>query len=98
MVTRIVKLTMHDYNTEKFKTYFATVSKMIRTQEGCQLLQAWQDIHHPEIFFTYSVWNGEEDLNKYRDSAFFLEFWKTVKPWFSAKAEVWTFNKIADLP
>ncbi len=98
MVIRIVKLTMREADASKFKDYFPTVSSIIRSQEGCNSLQAWQDIHQPNIFFTYSIWNGEEDLNRYRDSAFFLEFWRTVKPWFDAKAEVWTFDKIADLP
>lgn len=98
MVTRIVKLTMQENEIETFKTYFATVCEIIRSQEGCHLLQAWQDIHHPEIFFTYSIWTAEEDLDRYRDSAFFLKFWKTVKPWFGAKTEVWSFNKIVDLP
>lgn len=98
MIIRIVKLTMREEEVNTFKTYFATVCETIRTQEGCTLLQAWQDINQPNIFFTYSLWNAEEDLNRYRDSAFFLQFWKTVKPWFGAKAEVWSFDKIVDLP
>ena len=98
MVIRIVKLTFREEEADTFKKYFATVCDIIRAQEGCNSLQAWQDIHQPEIFFTYSIWNGEEDLNRYRDSAFFLQFWKTVKPWFAAKAEVWTFDKLVDLP
>lgn len=89
---------MREEEAETFKSYFATVCDIIRSQEGCNSLQAWQDIHQPAVFFTYSIWNGEEDLNRYRDSAFFLKFWKTVKPWFAAKAEVWTFDKIVDLP
>lgn len=98
MIIRIVKLTMQQENIETFKSYFPTVSKTIREQDGCNLLQAWQDIHQPTIFFTYSIWNSEEDLNNYRDSAFFIQFWKTVKPWFGAKAEVWSFDKLIDLP
>jgi quinol monooxygenase YgiN len=97
MIIRIVKLTMHDEHVNTFKMYFSTVCETIRTQEGCTLLQAWQDIHQPTIFFTYSLWDSENDLHAYRDSAFFLQFWKTVKPWFGAKAEVWSFNKIVDL-
>ncbi len=98
MVTRIVKLTMREDEVDNFKSYFATVCEIIRNQDGCHSLQAWQDIHRPEIFFTYSIWTAEDDLNRYRDSPFFLEFWKKVKPWFAAKAEVWTFDKIVDLP
>ena len=96
MIIRIVKLTIQPEETEIFKNYFGTVDETIRHQPGCNLLQAWQDIHQPNIFFTYSLWDTEEDLNIYRASAFFGVFWKTVKPWFAEKAETWTFDKIVD--
>ncbi|MDB5225929.1 MAG: antibiotic biosynthesis monooxygenase [Bacteroidota bacterium] len=98
MIIRIVKLTMRESDIASFKGYFQTVCDIIRRQPGCNSLQAWQDIHNPDIFFTYSIWDREDDLEAYRNSAFFLQFWKTVKPWFRDKAEVWTFNKIVDLP
>jgi len=98
MIIRIVKLTMREEEVDTFITYFATVCDTIRHQQGCNLLQAWHDINQPTVFFTYSLWDSEEDLNRYRDSAFFVQFWKTVKQWFGAKAEVWSFDKIVDLP
>ena len=97
MIIRIVKLTFRKEEIPTFNTYFQTVCETIRHQPGCHLLQAWQDIDHPNIFFTYSLWDGTDDLETYRNSAFFLQFWKTVKPWFAEKAEVWTFNKLIDL-
>ena len=96
MIVRIVKLVMKPEEAGTFKTYFATVDDAIRNQPGCLLLQAWQDIHQSNIFFTYSLWDTEADLNQYRASEFFSIFWKTVKPWFAEKAETWTFNKITD--
>jgi quinol monooxygenase YgiN len=97
MVIRIVKLRMRDEEVEAFKAYFQTVCEIIRSQPGCNKLQAWQDINERTIFFTYSIWDKVDDLETYRNSAFFLQFWKTVKPWFSDKAEVWTFDKLVDL-
>jgi quinol monooxygenase YgiN len=97
MIIRIVKLTFRKEEVPVFNNYFQTVCETIRHQPGCHLLQAWQDIDRPEIFFTYSLWDGTDDLENYRNSAFFLQFWKTVKPWFDDKAEVWTFNKVIDL-
>lgn len=97
MITRIVKLTMQKDKIDTFTAYFDTVCNTIRNQPGCHKLQVWQDINHPNIFFTYSIWDAEQDLNNYRDSAFFGVFWKTVKPWFAEKAEVWSFNKLLDL-
>lgn len=97
MITRIVKLTMAEENIDKFKSYFDTVCDIIRHQPGCHKLQVWQDIHNPQIFFTYSIWDAEKDLDTYRYSDFFAVFWKTVKPWFAAKAEVWSFDVLMDL-
>jgi len=97
MITRIVKLTMQPEQVDTFKSYFDTVCNTIRNQPGCHKLQVWQDIHQPNIFFTYSIWDAETDLNNYRDSAFFGVFWKTVKPWFAAKAEVWSFDVLMDI-
>ena len=96
MIIRIVKLTLRPEETETFKHYFETVNDTIRNQPGCHLLQAWQDINQPHIFFTYSLWDSEEDLDRYRNSAFFGVFWKTVKAWFGDKAEAWSFHKIVD--
>src|SRR4051812_5724972 len=98
MIIRIVKLTMRSEEVETFANYFQTVCETIRHQPGCNMLQAWHDISDRRIFFTYSLWDTEADLNVYRDSAFFLQFWKTVKQWFDAKAEVWSFDKVVDLP
>ncbi|MEZ5025065.1 MAG: antibiotic biosynthesis monooxygenase [Chitinophagales bacterium] len=97
MIVRIVKLTMQENEVETFKKYFSTVCDIIRSQKGCHTLQVWQDIHHSNIFFTYSLWDSEQDLDNYRYSDFFSVFWKTVKPWFAAKTEVWSFDKILDL-
>jgi autoinducer 2-degrading protein len=97
MIIRIVKLSLKEECVDLFKTYFDTVNEIIRNQPNCEKLQAWQEINQPTIFFTYSIWNSEQDLNNYRDSEFFLQFWKTVKPWFAEKAAAWTFDKIVDI-
>lgn len=97
MIVRIVKLTFREDSVATFEAYFPTVSTTIRNQQGCNLLQAWHDINNPHIFFTYSLWDSEADLNAYRASEFFGIFWKTVKPWFGEKAEAWSFEKIIDL-
>ncbi len=97
MIIRIVKLTIREEEVDTFKSYFTTVCDIIRHQPGCNVLQVWQDIENANIFFTYSLWDSEQDLNNYRDSAFFGQFWKTVKPWFATKAEVWSFNKLMEL-
>ena len=97
MIIRIVKLTMRKEEVDTFKAYFSSVCETIRNQEGCTLLQAWQDINQPEIFFTYSYWETEADLENYRQSALFDEVWTFTKQLFNDKPEAWSVDKIVSL-
>ena len=57
------------------------------------LLQGKQDDH---ILFTYSIWDDEESLERYRKSETFTHIWKETKKGFAKKAEAWTLNKAFD--
>ena len=41
----------------------------IRAFEGCNFLELYRDKHNTNIFFTYSYWDSEDDLNNYRHSS-----------------------------
>lgn len=77
---------------DDFKTiYQATMSK-IRNFEGClnlELLQSKND----NILMTYSYWESEEALEKYRNSDLFKTTWKSVKPLFDGKPEAWSLTQ-----
>ena len=95
MFVRIVKLSFAEENINVFKTNFETIKHKIRAFEGCQLLELYQDKHNSNIFFTYSYWNTEEDLEHYRNSELFKGVWAKTKPLFNAKPEAWSVDKIA---
>lgn len=95
MFVRIVKLSFAEENIDVFKANFETVKHKIRAFEGCQLLELYQDKHNSNIFFTYSYWNKEEDLEHYRNSELFKGVWAKTKPLFNAKPEAWSVDKIA---
>lgn len=95
MFVRIVKLSFAEENIDVFKANFETVKYKIRAFEGCQLLELYQDKHNSSIFFTYSYWNTEEDLEHYRNSELFKGVWAKTKPLFNAKPEAWSVDKIA---
>ena len=90
MVVRIVKMTFRKEKIDTFLSIFETYKKAIRQQPGCTHLKLIQDIHHPEIFCTYSHWESEDDLNNYRYSATFKEVWPLTKSLFLAKPEAWS--------
>lgn len=90
MITRIVKLTFREEQIGPFLAFFDTINTRVSRFEGCNGMRLLRDIHAPNVVFTYSYWNSEEALNKYRDSELFGSVWSTIKPWFGAKAEAWS--------
>ena len=85
MLTRIVKLTFREEKTADFLAFFDTINTRVSTFENCYGMRLMQDIHHPNIIFTYSNWKDEAALNNYRDSDLFGGVWSTIKPWFGGK-------------
>lgn len=98
MVVRVVKMTFQPQHVERFRTLFEGWGPRIRSFPGCHHLELLQDVDAPHIFFTYSHWNGPEDLEAYRHSDVFAEVWPTVKALFAARAEAWTVDRAALLP
>jgi len=93
MIIRIVKMTFQPDKVSDFIVLFETRRKTIRDFAGCEQLELWQDNAQDNIFFTYSIWNSEADLNHYRFSDFFKDTWSKTKPMFAAKAEAWSLVK-----
>ena len=94
MIKRIVKLTFKETEVETFLKIFENKKKRIRNFSGCLHLELWRDANQPNVFFTYSFWETEADLNKYRYSELFQETWKNTKVLFSGKPEAWSVEMI----
>lgn len=90
MLIRIVKMTFQPVHTGDFLQVFEANQHKITTFKGCNGVQLLRDINTPSVFFTYSTWESEEDLNQYRNSALFNKVWSTVKVWFAGKPEAWS--------
>jgi autoinducer 2-degrading protein len=95
MLTRIVKMNFQSPKIEEFKVIFSKYGDQIRSAEGCHSVDLLQDVKNPSIFFTYSKWDSEVYLNKYRDSELFAEVWKQTKALFVEKAEAWSVEVLA---
>ena len=75
-----------------FLKSFELVKEKIRTFDGCSHLELYQDKNDPAIFFTYSKWEKESDLETYRNSELFKGVWATTKPMFASKAGAWSVD------
>ncbi len=93
MFVRIVKLTFKKENIASFEQIFEDSKNLIRNFEGCTFLELLQDKDQPNIFFTYSYWQSEENLDNYRNSALFKNIWGQTKALFAERAEAWSVDK-----
>lgn len=97
MFVRIVKLSFHEENIPAFLENFEKMKVHIRNSAGNRFLELYQDKNNKSIFFTYSYWETEADLENYRKSALFDEIWTFTKKLFNDKPEAWSVNKLVSL-
>jgi len=90
-------MSFHEENIPKFMENFNLIKEKIRNSPGNRYLELYQDKNNPEIFFTYSFWETEEDLENYRKSALFDEVWTFTKKLFNDKPEAWSVDKLVSL-
>jgi quinol monooxygenase YgiN len=97
MFTRIVKMEFEKENIPLFLSNFEEVKEKIRNFPGCTFLELYNDKNNETIFFTYSRWKDETDLENYRNSTLFKEVWSVTKPMFKEKAEAWSVDTLHSL-
>ena len=97
MLVRIVKMSFPQEYITAFTENFELVKNKIRNAEGNRFLELYQDKNDSTIFFTYSYWESEQDLENYRKSALFDKVWTFTKKLFNDKPEAWSVNKLVSL-
>lgn len=97
MFVRIVKLSFHEENIPAFLENFELMKEKIRNAPGNRFLELYQDKNNKCIFFTYSYWETEQDLENYRNSELFDGIWNFTKKLFNGKPEAWSVDKLASL-
>lgn len=97
MLTRIVKMEFKSGEVVNFLSKFDMVKEKIRAFDGCTFLELYQDKNNKNIFFTYSKWEKESDLENYRSSNIFRSVWTTTKPMFRSKAKAWSIDTLYSL-
>ena len=93
MIIRIVKMTFKETLTADFEALFNLNKAKIRNFPGVEKLELLRDKTNPSIFFTYSIWSDEAQLEQYRNSELFKTVWSKTKLLFDSKPEAWTVNK-----
>ena len=95
MLIRIVKMTFQPGKEDDFIQAFTQRKHLIGNFEGCSGVDLLRDIQNPNVFFTYSTWQNEQALEKYRKSELFQSTWDEVKKWFGGKPEAWSVASLS---
>jgi heme-degrading monooxygenase HmoA len=97
MFVRIVKLSFHEENIPAFLENFELMKEKIRNASGNRFLELYHDKNNKCIFFTYSYWETEQDLENYRNSELFYDVWNFTKKLFNDKPEAWSVDKLVTI-
>ena len=90
MITRIVRMEFQAAHVEDFLAHFSSIRGLIRNFPGVQHLELRGDANHSNVFYTYSHWNSESDLEAYRQSDLFKNAWAQAKTWFAGKPQAFS--------
>ncbi len=93
MIIRVVKMTFQEKKVDTFLDLFEQTKDQIRGFPGCKHLELWQDTHDPRVFFTYSHWEKQQDLARYRESPLFRTTWQQTKILFEEKPQAWSLKR-----
>lgn len=97
MLKRMVKMTFQKDRIADFLVIFEESKNLIRNFPGCQHLELLHLEGQPEVMFTFSLWDGPEALESYRQSELFRNTWSKTKVLFSEKPEAWSMRVAAEV-
>ena len=97
MIIRIVQMEFEEDLVTDFLKIFTASRERIRSFPGCTHLQLLQNETDPGVFFTYSHWDAEEDLNTYRNSELFRTVWRETRKLFRAAPKAWSLTDKTDV-
>jgi heme-degrading monooxygenase HmoA len=92
MIIRIVQMEFEEGRVPEFLKIFAESRVRIRSFPGCTHLQLLQGEVDPCVFFTYSHWEKEDDLNIYRNSDLFRTVWRATRKLFRTAPKAWSLT------
>jgi quinol monooxygenase YgiN len=90
MITRIVQMTFDPARVAEFLKVFEESKHRIANSPGCLHLELNYQADQPNVLYTISRWNSEDDLQNYRSSELFLTTWAKTKVLFAGKPQAWT--------
>jgi quinol monooxygenase YgiN len=95
MIYRFVKMNFKPESKAQFLELFRNSVDRIEAFEGCRMVRLLEQTAQPDTLMTYSIWDSEDHLDRYRRSDFFKQTWTATKALFAHRAEAWSMVDIS---
>lgn len=87
-------MSFKEENIAGFEALFEQSKNSIREFPGCRYVELLRDRKEPGCYFTYSHWDSEADLERYRQSDFFKKVWSRTREMLNSAAEAWSCDRL----
>lgn len=77
----------------KFRDTFTNYQSQIKDFKGCMQHDIFCDKEKEEIYYSYTIWDSEKNLNKYRKSTLLKEINTNIIQYCSKDPQAWTIDK-----
>ena len=94
MINRVVRLSFDPSRVNEFLQLFERTKTAIAGFEGCKGVRLLRDTASNHVYFTYSLWETADALEKYRQSDLFQTTWAQTKQWFNDKPMAWSLEEV----
>jgi quinol monooxygenase YgiN len=94
MILRIVRMEFQADQLATFHQLFDTHKSAIRHFKGCMHLELHRDPAAPNIRYTYSHWESQEALDRYRKSDLFGIVWPRTKRLFAHRPQAFSLQHL----
>ena len=95
MIKRVVRLTLKDdASINAFQEIYRSRNPFTKGVKGCREVKVLKDVDHDDVYYTFSIWDSNEDLEAYRQSNYFAETWPMVKAQLAKRAEAFSMTEI----
>ncbi len=94
MIVRIVEMEINPERKNDVVKTFNEIKDSVRGFPGCHYVGLFEDVKDSSHVITYSVWDNEESLEKYRSSDIFKRNWTLLKAFFISKPKAYSLKLV----
>jgi hypothetical protein len=94
MILRVVKMVVDQNKIDIFNNFMSNLSTEKEGMDGCVHHDFFSNKQFRNVFYSYTIWESEKYLNKYRKSMLFKEVTTTLRSLCLSEPAAWTVENV----